>query len=126
MSDREWATTRGGRSALALLTLSALLCAWTLARAIRIAPVPELPVPQFTPSAALATPAPASDVDVDAAVETDPFAPDRRAPAQRYRVPKTIPTRGWWACRRSPWCLARRGPIPRTVSPPSSSATAAR
>jgi hypothetical protein len=87
VSDREWARTNAGRGAIALLAASAIVALWTLVHAIRIAPVPEIPAPQFAASGALTVSAPASAVDVGAAVETDPFAPDRTAPANRYRAP---------------------------------------
>jgi hypothetical protein len=86
VSDREWVSTRGGRGALATLAISAVLFTWTLSRAIRIQPA-ELPVPAFAANTALAAPAQGGAVDVGAAVETDPFAADRTAPARRYRVP---------------------------------------
>ena len=87
MSDREWISTRGGRAALGTLAFSAALFAWTLSRAIRIQPVPELPMPEFAANTALAAPAAAGAIDVGVAVETDPFAADRSAPEHRYRVP---------------------------------------
>jgi hypothetical protein len=87
VTDFEWASTSGGRSAIAVLVLSIALFGWTLSHAIRIAPVPELPVPQFAGSNALTAAAPDEEVDVGAAVETDPFSIDRSAPPARYRVP---------------------------------------
>jgi hypothetical protein len=87
MTDREWAKTNGGRGALAALAASAVIALWTLVHAIRIAPIPEIAAPQFAANGALTASAPASAVDVGAAVETDPFAADRSAPANRYRAP---------------------------------------
>ena len=87
MSDREWASSNAGRGAFAALALSLVLTLWTLVGAVRIAPVPERPAPEFAASAALAAPASAPETDVVAAVATDPFAADRSAPAQQYRVP---------------------------------------
>jgi hypothetical protein len=87
VSDREWARTNAGRGAIAVLAASIMIAVWTLARAIRIAPVPEVSAPQFAASGALTVSAAAPIVDVGAAVERDPFAPDRTAPANRYRAP---------------------------------------
>ena len=87
MSDREWVSTNAGRGAIAALALSLLVALWTLAHAIRIEAVPEGPAPQFSVGGALATPAAAPPTDVAAAVDADPFAPDRNAPETRYRAP---------------------------------------
>jgi hypothetical protein len=87
VNKSQWASTRGGRGAMALLVVSALLALWTLVHAIRIEPVPESPTPPFAGGNALASPAPVPDVDVGATVETDPFAPDRSAPEHSYRAP---------------------------------------
>jgi hypothetical protein len=87
VNNSQWASTNGGRGAVALLALSAFLALWTLAHAIRIEPVPELPAPQFVGAGALATPPAVTDVSVDATVETDPFAADRSAPEHSYRAP---------------------------------------
>ena len=87
MSDREWTGTTGGRASLVLLAASTGVALWTLVHAVRIAPVPELPEAQFPGGGVLAAAAPARAVDVDAAVETDPFAADRSAPERAYRAP---------------------------------------
>jgi hypothetical protein len=87
VSDREWAQTNAGRGAVAALAASVVIALWTLVHAIRIAPVPEIAAPQFAASGALTASAAASSVDVGVAVEKDPFAPDRTAPANRYRAP---------------------------------------
>ena len=71
----------------AALAFSALFALWTLVHAIRIEPVPESPAPQFAGSNALRRRCAAPDVDVAAAVETDPFAADRSAPADRIALP---------------------------------------
>lgn len=87
MSDREWASTNGGRAAAGALAISAIAALWTLVNAIRIAPVPEIAAPAFASAAALAAPGVGAAVDVDAAVQSDLFASDRSAPARRYRAP---------------------------------------
>ena len=87
MSDREWVSTNAGRGAIAALVLSGMVALWTAANAIRIDPVPEAAAPEFPVGGALAAPAAASRIDVAAAVDADPFAPDRTAPAARYRAP---------------------------------------
>ena len=87
VSDREWAQTNVGRGVVAALAVSVVIALWTLVHAIRIAPVPEIAAPQFAASGALTANAAASSVDVGVAVEKDPFAPDRTAPATGYRAP---------------------------------------
>jgi hypothetical protein len=87
VSDREWASTNSGRGVAGVLALATLTALWTLVHAIRIEPVPELAAPRFATGGALAVASPAPAVDVAAAVETDPFAPDRSAPERRYRAP---------------------------------------
>jgi hypothetical protein len=87
VSESEWATSNAGRGAAGALALSVIVFGWTLVHAVRIAPVPELPVPQFASSAALAVQPQPVATDVDAAVQADLFAADRSAPAHRYRIP---------------------------------------
>jgi hypothetical protein len=87
MSDRDWASTNAARGAIAALAVSALVALWTLVHAVRLEPVPRQAAPQFAGVGALSAPAPAPAVDVSAAVETDPFAADRSAPAHRYAAP---------------------------------------
>lgn len=87
MSNREWASTNAGRGAIALLAIATMLTLWTLVHAIRIAPVPESSEPQFAGASALTAPVAPRNVDVAAAVETDPFAADRSAPEHAYRAP---------------------------------------
>jgi hypothetical protein len=87
VSDREWTQTNAGRATIAALAASTVIALWTLVHAIRIAPVPEIAAPQFAANGALTASTAASSVDVAAAVERDPFAADRSAPANRYRAP---------------------------------------
>lgn len=87
MSDREWVSTNAGRGAIAALALSLAAALWTLGHAIRIEPVPEAPAPEFSMSGALATTPVTPPISVAAAVDADPFAPDRNAPEARYRAP---------------------------------------
>ncbi len=87
MSQSEWMATNAGRGAIGTLAVSVVVFGWTLVHAVRIAPVPELPAPEFASSAALAVQAPAAATDVGAAVEADLFAADRSAPEHRYHPP---------------------------------------
>ncbi|MGH7655974.1 MAG: hypothetical protein ACREN6_15060 [Gemmatimonadaceae bacterium] len=87
MSDRDWTATLAGRASLALLVVSGGLALWTLADALRIAPVPEAAASQIPNGGALAAATPPRDVNVAMAIETDPFAPDRSAPERPYRAP---------------------------------------
>jgi hypothetical protein len=87
VSDREWLSTNAGRGAIVTLALSLMVALWTLERAIRIEPVPEASAPLFSVGGAFATPPAAPRINVAAAVDADPFAPDRNAPETRYRAP---------------------------------------
>jgi hypothetical protein len=87
MSDRGWTSTTAGRASALLLAVSSGAALWTLVHAIRIAPVPELTEAQMAGVGALAVAVPVRNVDVEAAVETDPFAADRIAPDRAYRAP---------------------------------------
>src|SRR3970282_2232116 len=59
----------------------------TLLRAVRVADVPDAAQPACVAEGALALRSDVAPVNVRAAVERDLFAPDRSAPAQRYRLP---------------------------------------
>jgi hypothetical protein len=82
----------GGRAAFGALCLALLVLAAAAAGAARLDP---LPVPAATPRAATlpepASPPPSVLHAVLAAVERDPFSPDRRRPAERYRMPGELP-----------------------------------
>lgn len=88
---REW--TAANRAALGVLGASAVLCASAAAGARRVAPLPAAGAPE--PPAAMPAPAPrqaaASDAQILSAVARDPFRPDRRRPAGRYRLPGDEP-----------------------------------
>ena len=73
--------------ALAVLALSAIVALWTLVRAVRLEAVAEAPPPAFASAADLPDRTSAPAADIRAAVEKDLFAPDRSAPAERYRMP---------------------------------------
>lgn len=87
MIDRELTAWPRFRWALAALALGSVLATWTFVRAVRLDAVPEAPPPAFASAGELATRAAAAPANVRAAVENDLFAPDRSAPAERYRVP---------------------------------------
>jgi hypothetical protein len=87
VSNRAWVSTNGGRGAIGALAISAIVALWTLVHAIRIEQVPEGPAPQFSVGGALTAPAQSPSISVAAAVDADPFAPDRNAPETRYRAP---------------------------------------
>lgn len=76
-----------GRSAIGFLALSALVALAAAVRAVRLDPVPDAPPLTFATADALSAHGDAAPVDIRAAVERDPFAPERSAPAQRYRIP---------------------------------------
>ncbi|HLA90898.1 MAG TPA: hypothetical protein VJL28_10765 [Gemmatimonadaceae bacterium] len=85
--DRELMGWPRFRWASAGLAVAAALATWTLLRAVRVADVPDAAPPAFVAEGALALRSDVAPVNVRAAVERDLFAPDRSAPAQRYRLP---------------------------------------
>lgn len=85
--DRERLAWLPFRWASVGLAVAAALATWTLLRAVGIADVPDAAPPALVAEGALALRAGATPVNVRAAVERDLFAPDRSAPAQRYRLP---------------------------------------
>lgn len=74
--------------ALTLFVASAVLAGWSLRRALQTdtasAPAPVSPIPG---SAAVDPPAPLATGRLAAAVGKDPFHPERRRPALRFRFP---------------------------------------
>lgn len=79
--------TRSVRITLGALITSAAAAAWSLARAVHVAPAPD---PAQVPSLTVPETAPAA-ADTSAAwhlaVAKNPFRPDRRPPTQRFRMP---------------------------------------
>jgi len=75
------------RVALAALLVAAVLAGWSLARALRVDPVPELPPPTLASAGLVSAVANPPSADIEAAVDKDPFSSDRTAPASRYRMP---------------------------------------
>ncbi len=74
------------RAALAALGLASVFAAWSLVAAVG---APVVPSVATRPAAAMALKPPAAPraVDIDAAVESDLFSPDRQAPEQAFRMP---------------------------------------
>ena len=85
MSARELFRTPAMRVASVVLGVSALVFAWTVAGALRVDPLPEPPPPAAVRLGSARALRPAADVQ--AAVENDPFSPDRSAPSAPYRMP---------------------------------------
>jgi hypothetical protein len=81
-----------GRAALGALALALALLGAAVRGAVRIDPLPDsvtAAAPATIPDP-IRSPAPAAQA-VLAAVERDPFSPDRRPPADRYRMPGEAP-----------------------------------
>jgi hypothetical protein len=85
--DRDLTAWPPYRWALAVFALSVMIALWSVVRAVRIEPVAESAAPAFASAGELATRSAAAPVSLGAAVARDLFAPDRSAPAERYRVP---------------------------------------
>jgi len=84
---REWTRTTGMRMALLALAVAGVLCIVTLVRATRIEPVTPAPATVSIVAGALDAPAAVPAVNVDVAFGADLFAPERKPPASRYRMP---------------------------------------
>jgi hypothetical protein len=87
MSLPAWSRYTSFRVALVGLAASVALVAWTLIRAVRIDPVPDVPPPTLASASAITSVVPPPAADIDAAVDKDPFSPDRTAPSSPYRLP---------------------------------------
>lgn len=78
------------RAALVALGLAFVYALWALAGAFRAPTMPTIAA--HAPVAlALRAPAPPRAVDIDAAIKSDLFSPDRQAPEQAYRLPGEPP-----------------------------------
>jgi hypothetical protein len=87
MSMPAWTRYPGFRIAAVLLAAAIALVVWTAVRALRVDPVPSVPPPTLASAGSIASAPLPPATDVAAAVEKDPFAPDRSAPASPYRLP---------------------------------------
>jgi hypothetical protein len=74
------------RGALAALAVAFVYALWALAGAFRAPTVPTV-VAHAPVALALHTPVPPRAIDIDAAIKSDLFSPDREAPEQAYRLP---------------------------------------
>jgi hypothetical protein len=74
------------RVALGVLVVAAAVAVWSLVRAVRIDPVPDVPPPTLASAGMIGTPLARSRVDIQDAVDNDPFSPDRTTSAP-YRLP---------------------------------------
>jgi len=82
-----WSRYPGFRVAVVALAAAIVLVVWTLVRALRVDPVPEVPPPTLASAGSIASAPLPPATDIAAAVEKDPFASDRSAPASPYRLP---------------------------------------
>lgn len=85
MSARELFRAPAMRIAGVVLTASAIALVWSVATALRVDPLPDPPPPPVVRLGSTRALRPATDVQ--AAVENDPFSPDRSAPSAPYRMP---------------------------------------
>jgi hypothetical protein len=84
---RDWTASTPMRAALAGCGAALLLCGWSARNALHFNPVVAAPATISVVAGALDSPAPAPSVNVGMAIDADLFAPDRKAPAARYRMP---------------------------------------
>lgn len=86
MIDRELLAARSVQVALGALVLAVVFSGWSLTRAVRIDPVPPGAPLRFSTAGAVMTPDPTTPPDVVSVVSLNVFAPERTAPARRYRL----------------------------------------
>jgi len=77
----------GMRAALTGVALALLLCGWTVRRALHVDEVAAAPATVSIVAGALDTPPQGAAVNVGVAIDADLFAPTRKAPGARYRMP---------------------------------------
>ena len=87
MSLPSWSRYPAFRVAAGALVVALMFVAWTLVRALRLEPVPDVPPPTLASAGSIGGNALPPAADLEAAVEKDPFSPDRSAPASPYRFP---------------------------------------
>jgi len=87
MSARIWAAAPGMRAALVALAAAVAVAGWTLIGAFRVDPIPDPPAMRLAGLETAGGRTSRPRVDVSAVVDNDLFAPDRSAPAARYRMP---------------------------------------
>lgn len=86
MMDRALLSARPVQLALAGLALAIAFTGWSLTRAVRIEPIPAGAPLRFNTAGAVMTPDSTTPPDVVSVVALNVFAPERTAPAQRYRL----------------------------------------
>lgn len=86
MMDRELLSARPVQLALVGLALAIGFTGWSLARAVRIEPIPAGAPLRFNTAGAVMTPDSTTLPDVVSVVSLNVFAPERTAPARRYRL----------------------------------------
>ncbi len=86
-ATRDWTASGGMRAALGVCAVALLLCGWSLRNALHFTPVVAAPATISVTAGALDAPPATSAVNVGVAIDADLFAPDRKAPAARYRMP---------------------------------------
>jgi hypothetical protein len=90
MSLFEYSRFAPMRGALAAVALAFVFAAWSLVSAFRAPPAPPVATHPAVVLNLKTSPLPKA-VNVDAAVESDLFSPDREAPAQAFRMPGEPP-----------------------------------
>jgi hypothetical protein len=87
MTMPSWTRSSSLRVAAVALAAALALDIWTLVRALRVDAVPDAAPPTLASAGAIATVDSPPPADLSAAVDNDPFSPDRSAPAGPYRMP---------------------------------------
>ena len=87
MTAPAWTKSVGARIALAVLLVSIVVTGWSVAQALRVEALPDVPPTTLASLESIKTASAAPAMDVQAAVENDLFSADRTAPAAPYRMP---------------------------------------
>ena len=84
--DRGLLSARSVQVALGTLVLAIVFTGWSVMRAVRIDPVPAGAPLRFSTAGAVMMPDSTTPPDVVSVVSMNVFAPERTAPARRYRL----------------------------------------
>lgn len=87
MTAPAWTKSISARVAFVGLIVALVLTGWSVAQALRVEPLPDVPPPTLASLDGVRRGSDKPATDINAAVENDLFSADRSAPAAPYRMP---------------------------------------
>lgn len=87
MNAPTWSRSIGARVALAAFVAGIAVTGWTIARALRAEPLPDVAPGALASLESIKRGPITPPTDIEAALDNDLFSPDRTAPAAPYRMP---------------------------------------